>query len=265
MRIYDPRLGKFLSVDPITADYAELTPYQFASNTPIQAIDQDGLEAAGVGFGISPNNMNAQNSELIGKTMIGVGKGFFKSLWSSIKSLATMSSPVLTPAKMQQTAAMAQAITHPKETFNNTKAGIKQWGRNLMSKDPDVAGQAFGSGLEFTAEMLIPVKGIQGLRAEKLGTLSEKVVTRTLDDLSSLKGATWEEAENLIPKDWVKGPLKKGAGIKFINPAKRGEQILLEKGVPGAKDPLHAGPYIKISRNGIKERVPLAGNPTIKP
>jgi RHS repeat-associated protein len=46
MRIYDPRLGKFLSVDPLTKSYPELTPYQFASNSPIQAIDLDGLEAA---------------------------------------------------------------------------------------------------------------------------------------------------------------------------------------------------------------------------
>ncbi|MFD0794732.1 RHS repeat-associated core domain-containing protein [Mucilaginibacter litoreus] len=45
MRIYDPRAGRFLSVDPISPQYPELTPYQFASNTPIQAIDQDGLEA----------------------------------------------------------------------------------------------------------------------------------------------------------------------------------------------------------------------------
>jgi len=44
MRIYDPRIGKFLSVDPITNQYPELTPYQFASNTPIQAIDLDGQE-----------------------------------------------------------------------------------------------------------------------------------------------------------------------------------------------------------------------------
>jgi RHS repeat-associated protein len=44
MRIYDPRLGRFLSVDPILKDYPELTPYQFASNRPIDGIDQDGLE-----------------------------------------------------------------------------------------------------------------------------------------------------------------------------------------------------------------------------
>src|SRR5690349_22218360 len=44
MRIYDPRLSKFLSVDPLTEDYPELTPYQFASNTPVWAIDLDGAE-----------------------------------------------------------------------------------------------------------------------------------------------------------------------------------------------------------------------------
>src|SRR5690606_27795529 len=34
------------SVDPLTRGYPMLTPYQFASNTPIVAIDLDGLEAA---------------------------------------------------------------------------------------------------------------------------------------------------------------------------------------------------------------------------
>lgn len=44
-RIYNPSIGKFLSVDPLAKEYPELTPYQYASNTPIQAIDLDGLEA----------------------------------------------------------------------------------------------------------------------------------------------------------------------------------------------------------------------------
>ncbi|MGD1960337.1 MAG: LamG-like jellyroll fold domain-containing protein [Fulvivirga sp.] len=45
-RIYNPAIGKFLSVDPLTRTYPMLTPYQFASNTPIYAVDVDGLEAA---------------------------------------------------------------------------------------------------------------------------------------------------------------------------------------------------------------------------
>jgi hypothetical protein len=44
MRIYDPRLGRFLSVDPLAIKYPYYTPYQFAGNTPIIAIDLDGEE-----------------------------------------------------------------------------------------------------------------------------------------------------------------------------------------------------------------------------
>ena len=38
--------SRFLSVDPLTAKYAELTPYQYASNRPIDGVDEDGLEFA---------------------------------------------------------------------------------------------------------------------------------------------------------------------------------------------------------------------------
>ncbi len=37
-------VARFLSVDPLTKSYPWYTPYQFAGNTPIQAIDIDGLE-----------------------------------------------------------------------------------------------------------------------------------------------------------------------------------------------------------------------------
>lgn len=43
-RIYNPRIAKFLSVDPLTQSYPWYTPYQFAGNKPIIAIDLDGLE-----------------------------------------------------------------------------------------------------------------------------------------------------------------------------------------------------------------------------
>jgi RHS repeat-associated protein len=44
MRIYDPRVGRFLSVDPLTKSYPWYTPYQFAGNKPIWGTDLDGLE-----------------------------------------------------------------------------------------------------------------------------------------------------------------------------------------------------------------------------
>ena len=44
MRIYDPRLGRFLSVDPLTKDYPWNSTYAFAENDVIRSIDLDGLE-----------------------------------------------------------------------------------------------------------------------------------------------------------------------------------------------------------------------------
>ena len=48
-RIYDSRMARFLSVDPLTSSYPMLTPYQFASNSPIAAIDLDGLALGAFG------------------------------------------------------------------------------------------------------------------------------------------------------------------------------------------------------------------------
>ncbi len=43
-RIYDARLGKFLSVDPLSSQFAFYSPYHFAGNSPIANIDLDGAE-----------------------------------------------------------------------------------------------------------------------------------------------------------------------------------------------------------------------------
>jgi len=46
-RIYNPAIVRFLSVDPLSNNYAYWSPYAFAGNTPIQALDLDGLEILG--------------------------------------------------------------------------------------------------------------------------------------------------------------------------------------------------------------------------
>ncbi len=44
MRIYDTRLSRFLSVDPLAAKYPMLSPYCFVANNPIYYVDPDGRE-----------------------------------------------------------------------------------------------------------------------------------------------------------------------------------------------------------------------------
>ncbi|OWP74027.1 RHS repeat domain-containing protein [Flavobacterium oreochromis] len=43
-RMQDTRVGRFLSIDPLANKFPWYSPYQFAGNTPIQAIDLDGAE-----------------------------------------------------------------------------------------------------------------------------------------------------------------------------------------------------------------------------
>ncbi|SFE91077.1 RHS repeat-associated core domain-containing protein [Chitinophaga sp. CF118] len=42
-RAYDPRLGKFLSIDPLTKNYPNNSPYIFAANNPITLVDALGM------------------------------------------------------------------------------------------------------------------------------------------------------------------------------------------------------------------------------
>lgn len=57
-RVYNPRIARFLSVDPLTRKYPFLTPYQFASNTPTMGVDEDGLELiVGIGGAFTPEQL----------------------------------------------------------------------------------------------------------------------------------------------------------------------------------------------------------------
>ena len=67
-RFYSGALGRMFSVDPLTKDYPELTPYQFASNRPIWAIDFDGLSTVyknGGGSNPRPRPRVRNQSEVI--------------------------------------------------------------------------------------------------------------------------------------------------------------------------------------------------------
>jgi RHS repeat-associated protein len=68
-RIYDTRLGRFLSVDPLTKKFPFYTPFQFAGNIPIAAIDLDGLEDYIVVHWTS-------NDKLVGTTLYKISSNY---------------------------------------------------------------------------------------------------------------------------------------------------------------------------------------------
>lgn len=65
-RIHDPRLGRFLSLDPKMRDYPFMSPYCFAGNIPIYFIDVDGA---------GPGGLDAKAEEEKGSDNMKTGKG----------------------------------------------------------------------------------------------------------------------------------------------------------------------------------------------
>lgn len=87
-------------------------------------------------------------------------------------------------------------------------------------------------------------------------------------DLSQMRGADPEKLLDVIPNHWTVGTPAKvapgGEGIRFSNPNGPGQSIIYESGWPGAKEPIHGGPYLRVS-DGTQPpyRIPLAGNPQL--
>ncbi|MEO7176103.1 MAG: RHS repeat-associated core domain-containing protein [Saprospiraceae bacterium] len=50
-RLFDSRLGRWLSIDPLQSKYADLTPYSFAGDNPIRFVDFNGQD-----FGVKINH-----------------------------------------------------------------------------------------------------------------------------------------------------------------------------------------------------------------
>lgn len=89
-------------------------------------------------------------------------------------------------------------------------------------------------------------------------------IPSSLEDPESLRGKSIAEVESMVPRDWVKRPMRKGTGNIFEFPdSRRSDIIEVSHGTPDSGDPLHRGPYVKISRRGKTVRIPLKGNPLL--
>jgi RHS repeat-associated protein len=244
-RFYDPQIGRTPTIDPHADSYFSESPYSFLGNNPIMNIDPDG--------------MDWYTNWFTGKQVWYDGSD--KHLFYSHNEGGYYSAPSanITTTSKATDHAVAEAVVARMNTeyYLTHDCGVDP--NEIHTNSPLVAISSVFS-LVALPEFKGLFKGLSGLA--KL--VKSKQIARSLDDLKSLEGATWEEVEKLIPEDWIKLPLNKGEGVKFVNPSKRGEQILLEKGQLGAKDPLHAGPYIKISKDGQITRIPLKGNSSLE-
>jgi RHS repeat-associated protein len=185
-RIYNPRLAKFMSVDPLTMRYPQLSPYQFADNTPIQAIDVDGLEKFKINDGTREefNQITGQIEIVQGKRLFlldasakfqvidekGVSLANFKycSFQCALEGLRTEMQPggaegarrLVIPkggdlGDTPSTFEMFAPNTDPKVTFKADQRLGYDFGTNVVS-DKDGLTDRISQGVQKQAEALRP-------------------------------------------------------------------------------------------------------------
>jgi len=98
MRVYDPRVGKFLSVDPLTKEYPELTPYQFAGNKVITSVDLDGLEDYDF-RGAKVNRLSYTNRKWYQDPVGIFGANAIRSAWNQTVDMAETDANFLSDPK----------------------------------------------------------------------------------------------------------------------------------------------------------------------
>lgn len=136
-RIYNDRLGKFLSVDPLMESYPMLTPYQFSSDSPIGGVDLDGREFFGSGYLIDAL------SEGVGKLGLTRTAGFISSYGHSLSV-----DPIYSAVNVAKHIVNKQYVSVAQDFDPTPVSGVinlYQIGKKALNGDEFAQGQFLGS------------------------------------------------------------------------------------------------------------------------
>ncbi len=101
-RIYDSRLGRFMSIDKEYKLYPEFSPYSYALNNPVRYKDEEGKGGNG---GFSVENTSTKPVMLVGTTVIVAKKtsGFFSIFSSAVTVESQPTGFYLNPGERYET------------------------------------------------------------------------------------------------------------------------------------------------------------------
>lgn len=150
-RIYDPRLGRWLSIDPLTGKTPDITPYGYVFNNPYSFIDPDGKD----GLAAIVNNPSGNGGTVFIVATYYVVKGgvenngFQESQIEAIKSLESDLN--------SQNLKVTKDISY---NGQNIKGYNVQFVLNIVEVESiEVAEQKLGDQNTTTASMQIPIEG----------------------------------------------------------------------------------------------------------
>ena len=246
-RNYDPQIGRFPQLDPLTDDYPELTNYQYASNEPIANVDMDGLELKnsifnGAGLSTPGGFWNGSYLQVAGRqsTLKVVGQGAKVITMNAVKSpgfwatvgtkLLGVSGAVLSPLPAGEGSYRPAVLTLPKPK-----------GKDEEEKDDNITlyrgvGEEKGLMYDFAKEGYAYPKGLMP------GAIfpHDNPERHTYGDNNSIY-TSWSQYKSEA-KRFVRGRSKKKGGVILIKKFKRSQ--LKKSKLSATPDFEHEGEYL---------------------
>ena len=264
-RIYDPRIGKFLSVDPLAKSFPWYSPYHFAGNNPIQNIDLDGGEP-----------QDFREKWIYQKIMPRQGG---KGEWDAFSSKTTL-------GWISYNAVYDKVTNQYWFVHQGNDGQHYYWKHNPGANQMEYitgAGKANGSWEKFTPYSkpnpadaltamtvgpLVAVPGALVYSKAALTYLAEELLEEALGfpifpDPGDLvqkeinKEVAGEVAEQTVrkgvevPEGWITKPSKKNEGVRHIDPNNSRNVIREMPADPDSPFPSQQVPYIKYQKNGV--------------
>ncbi len=136
-RIFDPRLGRWMSLDPLAAKYPSLSAYHFGANNPIVFIDPDGKKIVN---GEKVNTKNYDQMESFLKTVKQTNKEAFEKVDASPIDVTYVFGPLNPPS--------TSSMPDPRETggmnYENEPTS-EHYGRTEPNFKPDASVKGIGN------------------------------------------------------------------------------------------------------------------------
>jgi RHS repeat-associated protein len=225
-RLYDSRIGRFLSIDPYSNYFSSTSDYIFAANTPIMAIDYDGkfpipvitaIAGGVVGLGVGLYQRHVQgkaisNKEIMGKVIGGAVTGFVAGTGVGLIGLAGGAGTALT-ATAAEIALGTTVISHAGAVMTGMFSSIIGGAVGNLAEQ----GYLIGSGAReefdemdfvFSVALSIPGEIIGGagsqLFKQTIGELTEEVAMQGLKQTRKAMKANSRKWNDLIKENGKK-------------------------------------------------------------
>ena len=250
-RFFDPRIGKFLSLDPLIKSFPWYSPYQFAGNKPIWAIDLDGEEEK---YYQLINTKNKKGQPVLGVIFKGEDDDWYEP--DFIESDSTI---LLDPKgkdlgfEFDDHASMIKAIQGKTLKTLQAEGALEELGRDIRQASENIqslqfmetighiesAAMGIGTGGE---EELVTEAGINSVVASKISNQTPKSASSTSAVKSAGNGRSGKQARlkeiaNENPRTTKIGKADRGWIKQEMNQIGRGKRNNIRN--PPGKDLAH--------------------------